>query len=65
MCAYIEQFAGDEQVRGGRGGFIQSLIGCVAGTVHYQRRPLLTRVPRRPTLSAPGFWPTARPSRNR
>jgi len=31
MCAFIEQFAGAEQVRGGRGGFIQSLIGCVAG----------------------------------
>jgi AcrR family transcriptional regulator len=31
MCAYIEQFAGAEQVPGGRGGFIQSLIGCVAG----------------------------------
>ena len=31
MCAYIEQFAGAEQVPGGRGGLIHSLIGCVAG----------------------------------
>jgi len=31
MCAYIEQFAGAEQVRGGREGLIYSLIGCVAG----------------------------------
>ena len=31
MCAYIEQFAGAEQVPGGREGFIHSLIGCVAG----------------------------------
>ena len=31
MCAYIEQIAGAEQVRGGREGLIHSLIGCVAG----------------------------------
>jgi AcrR family transcriptional regulator len=31
MCAFIEQFAGAEQIRGGREGFIHSLIGCVAG----------------------------------
>jgi hypothetical protein len=31
MCAWIEQFSGAEQVRGGREGLIQSLIGCVAG----------------------------------
>ena len=31
MCAYIEQFAGAEQVPGGREGLIHSLIGCVAG----------------------------------
>jgi AcrR family transcriptional regulator len=30
MCAYIEQFAGAEQVPGGREGLIHSLIGCVA-----------------------------------
>ena len=53
MCAYTEQFAGAEQVRGGREGFIHSLIGCVAGPYITNGRPLLTRVPRRPTLGAP------------
>ena len=65
MCAFIEQAAGAEQVRGGRGGLIQSLIGCVAGPYITKGRPLLTRVPRRPTLGAPGFWPTGWPSRKR
>lgn len=31
MCAFIEQFAGAEQVPGGREGLVHSLIGFVAG----------------------------------
>jgi AcrR family transcriptional regulator len=37
MCAFIEQFAGAGQVRGGREGLIHDLIGCVAG-------PYITKV---------------------
>ena len=36
MCAFIEQFAGAGQVRGGREGLIHSLIGCVV-------RPYITK----------------------
>ena len=39
MCAFIEQTAGAEQVRGGREGLIHGLIGCVAGPYIAQGAP--------------------------